>query len=1344
MKKDTNHNNPWLDIASYSVYDAYRFKGREKAIIKFSGIVNSGIMSVLYANSGIGKTSFLNAGIDPLMIQQGYIPIHIIFPDEIFSPDYNIEKWLMEFIKAQSQTDVREWKSILNLTEDEQYKTKDILDKCSTSLWWMLHTSNLIDSEGKQYFPLLVFDQFEEVFVKSHKFGNTKLETKLFQLIEELSNSSLPLSNISDLSSPLSLREVPEILAEQDIFLNINHSADYKVIFSMRKEYLSDFDYWTQDRFSIAELQQNRMLLLPLTRKQALRVITEQPSPDDEGRKIELLNNIQDEIIQKLDPRNHNEVEPFLLSVLCSRLYEMAQKNKKKTITSEDLSAYNIETIILHFYEEKISQIIEDSRHLSRFENTLVDKDGCRNRVKIKDLSSMKFGKYQKALVDEHLIRKDTFNSDEVYVELIHDRIADAIMKKRIEGNKERARRFRVFTAAILLVITLFLLIGIPHQKTIEDCRFGTTLIDTISDASTALCDSVLELHNVHIGERAFYANPFVKTIHIKDNVTLNEYCFTDCNNLTKIIFDGDNIYVGDNAFSYCKSLYTIQITDSVHFVHVGGLTDVPQMCHFILPNNHEQCELDVLGKTLRINNVIWNQHVKSGHFPSVCCIPEKWKMHLKPEYSKVGNLKWCKNISCEQICQHNCNKDSIYYLVDTVSELPYFDSKALSFLKKNIIYVSLPNVRTIAKRTFEQAKLQKIEIPHVLTIREYAFANSDICYVDAPNVREIENYAFQRTNNLQKHIRFDFLNSIGEYVFDGDTIIKLEMPHLQYAKRNAFTRLYVDTLRLSRSLFSHMNASNGYYGVHEMDYQKSLIDIKDSLPIEDNILTITRQMEGSYTWKDPNIKMINLRDRYSKLSIGADIDTIEVIQNYSNLESISVNLLNRTYFAFKNILFCKTKDKNSYKTELIAPNQRRIFYYPGSGFLRVGNKTREIILFASYQRISIYCTEEQKKNITIYFPYGSENYIRNLTKTKALDGFKDVVEMSYLRTSYYNFAFRFVMNCHFSNYRIPLALILIFIFCACIYIKRNFNSSNFKTKLIFFVIYTIFSILGLFVIVSSPLLTEKVSTIQFLIIYIWFFIASYLALWIAYPHYSKLSILKDVLLLLLYGSLYFASLIWVGYETNPDLVKINMKSHIIVLLGIAAISLVTLIVKEKKILTHKLRRGRLILLYYIYCATLTGFTYLATMNTNIEGWTTYLMLGLVMIICGGFCISHWRVQKRMNFNYSEYIKIREQLKHQPSIPFESDSILKRRIYVCIIFVIAYIVGLGIILSGMLSVTNIIGLTVSYLLLCFLALLPIIMHIYFVRNHISTSDLIRQYTVELTAMNSLIDNHSIH
>ena len=76
--------NPWLDFASYQYSDRNRFKGREEDIAKFKLIMAGGTMSVLYADSGIGKTSFINAGIDPQFIEMGYFPIHVLFNEDTF------------------------------------------------------------------------------------------------------------------------------------------------------------------------------------------------------------------------------------------------------------------------------------------------------------------------------------------------------------------------------------------------------------------------------------------------------------------------------------------------------------------------------------------------------------------------------------------------------------------------------------------------------------------------------------------------------------------------------------------------------------------------------------------------------------------------------------------------------------------------------------------------------------------------------------------------------------------------------------------------------------------------------------------------------------------------------------------------------------------------------------------------------------------------------------------------------------------------------------------------------------------------------------------------------------
>lgn len=717
MSKETNHNNPWLDIASYSINDTNRFKGREKAIVKFSGIVNSGIMSVLYANSGIGKTSFLNAGIDPLMIQKGYFPIHIVFPDEIFSSSHAIEKWLIESLHAKATKNGKSWENILEQTDEEKRRTKDILEQCSTSLWWMLHTCSLVDREGKQYLPLLVFDQFEEVFVKSRKFGNTAIESELFQLLEELSNSSFPSS----------IAKILEKLADLDIFLPINHAANYKVIFSLRKEYLSDFDYWTQDRFSISELQQNRMLLLPLTRKQALRVITEQPAIDGEGY-VQTLNSVQQQIIDKLDPKQRNEVEPFLLSVLCSRLYDMALSENKSALDPIDLQTYNVDTIIRSFYEEKISEIIVNSHHLARFENLLVDEDGFRNRTKVKELRSIGFERnYQDNLLQAHLIRVDSYNNnnDEKFIELIHDRIADAIMQRRKSKNLKRTRALKVLAsiAALLGMISITAWRAVNNQSSYlsympskiivtkykyeypleyKDTNIKKVIIDSYHKTKDRYgnyqtwlplfkgCTNLecIEFRNgiYDVPYEMFKGCSSLSKVVLRNATlrTIGRESFYQCQNLS-VIDLSQTTTLGREAFSYCRSLRTIQLADS--------LRKIPDGCFYSCEN------LEHVGLGTMTSDIGEWAFCKCTNLRSL-------------DISKVTNIERCAFQSCQNL-DTICFSDSIIELQDYILE------------STNVSYVVIGS--SISKIDHSAFKDTKHPIEFIIRKNPYYTATKDL-----------------------------------------------------------------------------------------------------------------------------------------------------------------------------------------------------------------------------------------------------------------------------------------------------------------------------------------------------------------------------------------------------------------------------------------------------------------------------------------------------------------------------------------------------------------------------------------------------------------------------------------
>ena len=338
--------NPWKDIASYEFSEAKRFKGREEDIAKFLQILNGGTCAVLYSESGIGKTSFLNAGIEPVLAEQGYYPIHIRF-DEVFKSNItDLEQWLEDKVRGYCMEDISKnapeyipnfgWECE-DLKNEEEH-TNDFSQEARKHFWWFLHGHQLV-LDGEEKKPLLIFDQFEEIFVKAKKTNKQQIVDDFFRIVEELASTSMPYQIQSALDG----------LYAKNIYLNYDHTHRFKIVFSLRKEYLSEFDYWSNDQYSVTELYQNRMFLLPLTRLQAERVITEQPESiefdkSEHDGTVKTLSKVCDEIISIVDNKRRDEVEPFILSILCSRLYNQAIASGKSQLEFEDLK--KIETFL--------------------------------------------------------------------------------------------------------------------------------------------------------------------------------------------------------------------------------------------------------------------------------------------------------------------------------------------------------------------------------------------------------------------------------------------------------------------------------------------------------------------------------------------------------------------------------------------------------------------------------------------------------------------------------------------------------------------------------------------------------------------------------------------------------------------------------------------------------------------------------------------------------------------------------------------------------------------------------------------------------------------------------------
>src|SRR5471032_823661 len=72
-----DEKNPWLGLASFTEETRQYFYGRDEEVAELSRRVQRKLLTVLFGQSGLGKTSILRAGVAPRLRGQGYCPIYV-------------------------------------------------------------------------------------------------------------------------------------------------------------------------------------------------------------------------------------------------------------------------------------------------------------------------------------------------------------------------------------------------------------------------------------------------------------------------------------------------------------------------------------------------------------------------------------------------------------------------------------------------------------------------------------------------------------------------------------------------------------------------------------------------------------------------------------------------------------------------------------------------------------------------------------------------------------------------------------------------------------------------------------------------------------------------------------------------------------------------------------------------------------------------------------------------------------------------------------------------------------------------------------------------------------------
>src|SRR5438105_2395493 len=316
--------------------------------------------------------------------------------------------------------------AVFRATQETGQWTQPGVAVAGESLWEFLHHRDdiLHDASGRTLIPLLIFDQFEEIFTlaQTDDFGRKRAA----EFIEDL-------ADLVENRAPKALEariEQDESAAERFDFTR----SDYRILIALPEDYLAHLEALKDVMPSIT---QNRMRLARMTGEQALSAVVK---PGGKLVSLEVAEAIVRFIAGGSELRNA-EVEPSLLSLICRELNN-ARIAKGRAEISVDLLAGSHDTILADFYERTLADQPEALRRY--IEDELLTDSGFREsiaeeRVRKAFAAAGARPDALAALVDRRLLRIEE-RLDLRRVELTHDVLCSVVAASRDLRHEREAR----------------------------------------------------------------------------------------------------------------------------------------------------------------------------------------------------------------------------------------------------------------------------------------------------------------------------------------------------------------------------------------------------------------------------------------------------------------------------------------------------------------------------------------------------------------------------------------------------------------------------------------------------------------------------------------------------------------------------------------------------------------------------------------------------------------------------------------------------------------------------------------------------------------------------------------
>ncbi len=433
---------PWPGLAAFDESSTGYFFGRDADGDNLRRLVKRETLSVLFGQSGLGKTSLLQAWLFPHLRREDCLPVLVRLVHADDAPPLT-----GQFMSAVA-------------AEIASGNVDAPVPRPGQTLWEYFHDkhADFWSSRQRLLTPVIVLDQFEELFTLGRASDAARQRGQAF--VTEL-------ADLIENRPPESLKARLESGDAQAADYNFDPAA-FRIVITLRADFLSELETLSG---LIPSLQHNRMLLSPLNGMQACEAVTRPGAalidPDVALRIVQFVagsaaQTVTDEQLAAM------RVEPALLSIICRELNERRLARNLPKITA-DLVAGDRAEILSDFYERSLAGTSAEVRLW--VENQLLTVSGYRNSQDLDDALA-KVGRTDlDALVSRRLLRiDDRFGTQRV--ELTHDVLAAPVRASRDErqqreelaraAERERATRLELRVArrrmSLVMVLVLFLL----------------------------------------------------------------------------------------------------------------------------------------------------------------------------------------------------------------------------------------------------------------------------------------------------------------------------------------------------------------------------------------------------------------------------------------------------------------------------------------------------------------------------------------------------------------------------------------------------------------------------------------------------------------------------------------------------------------------------------------------------------------------------------------------------------------------------------------------------------------------------------------------------------------------